>query len=589
MWVCRLVLIASLLLIGYSLIVLAFMFPWVAVGVVMLFSAAAATRRYERLTTLGSARWASGDDLRRAGMLGAGKGLILGRTNDSRLKALAALKTLFNFWVNSRVACELFLATLRKSPEPLVKLTNAVHTAVFAPTGVGKGVSFVVPFLQTCPDSCVVIDFKGENAKLTAGHRRDVFGHNIVILDPFKIVTQTPDTFNPLDCIDRENPLALDECRALAESLVIRSGQEKEPHWADSAEAWIASMLALVVYYGEVGDRSLQTLRGLLSTPAKLEAVIKLMTESTGVWEGMLTRMGGQLMHFKDKELGSTLTTTNRFLKFLDTLAIHQSTKTSSFDPADIRNGKTTIYLVLPPEHIRAQSALLRMWIGSMLRAVVRGGLQEKNHVHFVLDESASLGRLDAIDDAVDKYRGYGIRLQFYYQSLGQLKRCFPDGQDQTLLSNTTQVFFGVNEQQTADYVSARLGEETIRVTSGGTSSGTSNQESMNGQNSRTFSSNRNDNWQQQARKLLKPEEVAALPARVAITFTPGIPPLWTMLVRYFEEPNLGKEPNWWARCKSWMTIVARCVGMLFLAIMFAWCVTTIAKERTMPNVSASR
>src|ERR1035441_3495384 len=53
-----------------------------------------------------------------------------------------------------------------------------------------------------------------------------------------------------------------------------------------------------------------------------------------------------------------------------------------------------------------------------LLRAVVRGGLQEKNKVHFVLDEAASLGHMEALDDAVDKLRGYGVRLQFYYQSV---------------------------------------------------------------------------------------------------------------------------------------------------------------------------
>ena len=95
----------------------------------------------------------------------------------------------------------------------------------------------------------------------------------------------------------------------------------------------------------------------------------------------------------------------------------------SSFDPADLLTGKMTVYLVLPPEHMRAQSPLLRLWIGSMLRAVVKGGLQEKTKVHFVLDEAASLGHMDALDDAVDKFRGYGVRLQLYYQSLGQLKK----------------------------------------------------------------------------------------------------------------------------------------------------------------------
>ena len=42
---------------------------------------------------------------------------------------------------------------------------------------------------------------------------------------------------------------------------------------------------------------------------------------------------------------------------------------------------------------------------------------------------------MEAIDDAIDKYRGYGICLFLYYQSLGQLKKCFSYDQGQTLLS----------------------------------------------------------------------------------------------------------------------------------------------------------
>ena len=51
-----------------------------------------------------------------------------------------------------------------------------------------------------------------------------------MILDPFKVVTQEPDTFNPMDQIEADSPLAIDDCRDLAEGLVIRTGQEKDPH-----------------------------------------------------------------------------------------------------------------------------------------------------------------------------------------------------------------------------------------------------------------------------------------------------------------------------------------------------------------------
>jgi type IV secretion system protein VirD4 len=198
----------------------------------------------------------------------------------------------------------------------------------------------------------------------------------------------------------------------------------------------------------------------------------------------------------------------------------------------------------------------------------VRGGLQESRKVHFILDEAASLGHLEAVDDAVDKYRGYGIRLQFYFQSLGQLRRCFPEGQEQTLLSNTSQVFFGVNDNGTADYVSARLGEETIIVDSGGSSRGMSRQVSFsNPHESSGRSDNANSNWQQQARKLLKPEEVIALPPRVAITFTSGVPPIRTTLLRYYEE-NI--RPGWVRRVVAACVALAMAVGFCVLSMSLA-------------------
>jgi type IV secretion system protein VirD4 len=377
----------------------------------------------------------------------AGRGLIVGTLYESaeRPSFIAAALGLINPGISSSEACNTFLRSIFpkvKGNPPLVRLSRSVHSAVFSPTGVGKGVSCVIPFLLDCPESCVVVDFKGELAKATMKRRRQM-GHRIVLLDPFHVVTKNPDTLNPLDFISKDSPYAIDEIRDLAESLVIRTGQEKEPHWNDSAEAWITAATAAVVEYGDADDRSLQTVRDLLSDPKKMEIMIKLLCEAES-WEGMLSRYGFQLTHFKDKELGSTLTTVNRFLRHLDTLAVAASTKASSFDPGQLLAGKMTVYLVLPPEHARAQSPLLRMWVSAMLRAILRGGLQERRKVHLVLDEAASLGHLESLDDAVDKYRGYGLRLIFIFQSLGQLKKCFPEGQEQTLLSNVTQVYFGV-------------------------------------------------------------------------------------------------------------------------------------------------
>ncbi|WP_020472332.1 type IV secretory system conjugative DNA transfer family protein [Zavarzinella formosa] len=526
----RITLIFTVLLTAYVAVLLIVLIPnlwWLAVVATIAVSCQK-TRRY---SAHGTARWAGISDLPSA--MFEGNGLIIGHLNG-RLSKTDGVRALFNRRLADRKACQKFLTACQpKQSKPLVRLSWAVHSAIFAPTGAGKGVSCIVPWLLSCRESAVVVDFKAENVRLTANARRKM-GHRVVILDPYKIATPEPDTFNPLEFFDPGSDTAIDDCRDLAEALVLRTGKEHDPHWCDGAEIWISAMIAAVICFASK-NKSLQSVRAVLTDPDKMREAIDKMCESGDVWEGMLSRFGHQLRQFRDKELGSVLTTTNRFLRFLDSVAISDSTRQSSFNPAELLNGRMTVYLVLPPEHMRAQSALLRLWLGSMLRAVVKGGLQETNKVHFLIDEASSVGSLDSLNDALDKFRGYGVRLQLYYQSLGQLKKCWPDGADQTLLSNVTQVFFGVNDQQTAEYVSSRLGETTILVSSGGTSSGVSSQTSPQG-TSHGHSSNTSDQWQQLGRKLLKPEEVTALSDRLAITFTPGIPPLCTRLVRHYEE-----------------------------------------------------
>jgi type IV secretion system protein VirD4 len=568
---CRTVFILGMLCVGGVIALGVAKLPGaLTIGVIAFIAMQFAKKGYQRLSACGTARWAEADDLEREGMLSGESGLIVGRMSVPRPGFFQGLRSLFDSRIRAAVACERFMSSMRKLPPPmaLVRLAKAVHILVTAPTGAGKGVSFIIQFLRNCMESMVIVDVKGENYKLTAAARR-AMGHKIVVLDPYKVVTQTPDQFNSLDEIEADSPLLIDDCRSLAEAFVIRTGEEKDMHWADSAELWISAMAMAVTQFGEAGNRSLQTIRTLLTDPTKMEAVIKMMCTSEAC-SGMIARAGHQLTRYQGTELGGVMTTTNRFLRFLDTLAIAESTKASSFDPKELRKGKMTVYLVLPPEHMRTQSPLLRMWIGAMLRAVVRGGLQEKNKVHFILDEAASLGHMEALDDAVDKYRGYGIRLQFYFQSLGQLKKSFPNGQDQTLLANTTQVYFGVNDHETAEYVSNRLGEATIIVDSGGRNTGESRQTTEERKGTYGTSRGSSENWQQQARKLLKPEEVSGLSPRTAITFTPGVPPLMTTLVPYYEEPKLGEPP--WRSKKTRLVIWQQAISILLLtAATLAW------------------
>ncbi|QEG30317.1 Conjugal transfer protein TraG [Gemmata obscuriglobus] len=552
---CRIVLILAITLAAIELLLLIIAAPkfmtFLAVALFLIYR----SRRKGRLDAFGTAEWASYGALKRKGMLEAGEGLCIGLVTGQRPTLWASVVNLFRRSVPAAIACEQLVMAVRQfnrpTPEPVkVRLNKVVHLAAFAPTGVGKGTSLILPFLLgLIRDSVVIYDPKGEACNLTAQSFRDR-GYQVVVLDPYQVATKTPDGFNPLAMIDKDSPLVIDHARAMAAEMVVRTGNEPDPHWNDSAEAFIAAMIALTCLYGDGANRSLQAVRSLLTDPERMQAAIKVMVGDTAM-SGMIARMGHQLATLKDKELASVLSTTNRHMRWLDTPAIANSTRESTFDPLDLTKKPLAVFVVLPVDQMKAQAGYLRLVMGSLLRACVAGGLQEQHKVHFVLDEAASLGEMDALEQALNIGRGYGIRIQLYYQSTGQLKKCWGvDGGDQVVLSNTTQIFFGVRDKDTAEYVSAMLGEETIWVESSGSNSGDSTSVNRNDPGgSFSVSRGRNTGLQQQARKLLKPEEVVALDERTAITLTPGVKPIATTLVRYYEEP-LGNGAGRWRRLR---------------------------------------
>jgi type IV secretion system protein VirD4 len=124
-------------------------------------------------------------------MIDAGRGLILGRLlGTARVGLTAGIKGLLDGKLKAMDACRRFFIALRQKeqPAPLVRLPQAITSVCFAPPGAGKSTGLVIPFLLTCEESCVVIDFSGELALATAEARRRM-GDEIVILDPYKVVT----------------------------------------------------------------------------------------------------------------------------------------------------------------------------------------------------------------------------------------------------------------------------------------------------------------------------------------------------------------------------------------------------------------
>src|SRR5262249_23672721 len=155
-----------------------------------------------------------------------------------------------------------------------------------------------------------------------------------------------------------------------------------------------------------------------------------------------------------DKELDGILSTANRSLAFLGTPAVVESTKcTSDFDLSALYEARgATIYLVIPLQYMQSHAPLMRLWVTAFTKYIVSGGTTNRRTVNVILDECAAVmeGHGKTLEQMLAVGRGFNLKVTTIFQSMSQLKKLFPEGQEDVLLANSSQIFFGTQDWKTA-------------------------------------------------------------------------------------------------------------------------------------------
>lgn len=517
MWavLCRAVLLAALGLAGVSVAAIVVHYPWMALlgGGVLVWKSSGRVAGW----THGTARLSTMTELVRGGLLGR-DGLIIGTVGSSPPPSRPeGVRMLCNPLIGPTLACQLFLAAFfrwRWMSERFVRVQGVTHLATIAPTGKGKGVGALIPNLLALPGSAVVFDPKGELFTATAKHRRDTLGHKIIRLDPFGVCGPGSDTYNPLDFVEAGDPALLEYCRDIGNQLVLRAGTEHEPHWNDTAENVIGNLLYFICLHAIEGERNLEALCDLVSSPELFQRAIRLMQTDTE--DPILQRLGGTLGWLQDRELHSAMSTVMRHVRWMQSPVAAATLRASTFDPRELRQGRATLYLILPAQFMTVMQQLLRVWLGSTLRVLTRRGANETNPVLYMIDEAVQVGQMRALEDAVTLYRGMGIRCWFFWQSEDQMKVCF--GERANVIAGNMDVtqYFGIADYATAEAISKRVGEQTITVASLNRTKSRSRPLGIGGRDGSqgTFSDSTSVTTNPIARSVFKPEEILTLPKR---------------------------------------------------------------------------
>ena len=469
---------------------------FIAIAVAIALSIVRA-REAKNVETYGSARWASEEEIRKAGLLGP-DGVILGSHGEDYLR--------------------------HDGPE---------HVLCFAPTRSGKGVGLVVPTLLTWPGSSIVHDIKGENWTLTAGFRAR-FGR-VLKFDPTDALSAA---YNPLLEVRRGDKEVRD-VQNIADILVDPEGAlDRRNHWEKTSHSLLVGAI-LHVLYAEP-DKTLAGVANFLSDPKRpVEATLRAMMSTphlgaSGV-HPVVASAARELLNKSENERSGVLSTAMSFLGLYRDPVVAKVTNRCDWRIADLIavSEPLSLYLVVPPSDINRTKPLIRLvlnQIGRRLTEELNTG-NRRYRLLLMLDEFPALGRLDFFESALAFMAGYGIKSFLIAQSLNQIEKAY--GANNSVLDNChVRVAFATNDERTAKRVSDALGTATEL------------------RDSTNYAGHRLAPWlghlmvsrQETARPLLTPGEVMQLPPTDELLLVSGHHPIRATKARYYEDPRLSER-----------------------------------------------
>ena len=416
----------------------------------------------------------------------------------------------------------------------LLRYDGPAHLITLAPTRAGKGVGTVIPNLLAVDRSVLVIDPKGENAQI-AGDARRRFG-TVHILDPFGVSGHPSAAYNPLDRLTPDSLDLGEDAASLTEALVMDpAGQVQEAHWNEEAKAILVGLIMFCVCHEDRDRRSLATVREYLTLPPeKLKALLELMQDSHAAG-GLIARAANRFLGKADREAASVLSNAQRHTHFLDSPRIARCLARSDFAFSDLRHRITSVFLVLPPNRMDAYSRWLRLLVSQALQEIARDaeaqtattGAQSVSQrlsfpTLFLLDEFAALGRLEAVERAMGLMAGYGLQLWPILQDMSQLRDLYGDRANTFIANAGVQQVFGVNDFETAKWLSQMIGQETSRFQT----------DSFKPGDGPSFSNHLT------GRDLLTPDEIMQMPPNVQLLRVQGQPSALAQKLRYYADPE---------------------------------------------------
>ena len=440
----------------------------------------------------GDAKWADETEIRRA-KLRAKKGLLLGTSGGK------------NYLIAD----------------------DFQHVLLFAPTGSGKGVGFVIPNLLFWEESAVVHDIKLENYELTSGYRTEKLKQDIYLWNPAD-PNGVSHCYNPLDWLSDKPGQLVDDAQKIC-NLVL----PEQEFWQNEARSLLLGVILYLVAVPEKMTSFGEVVRTMRSDDVVYNLAVVLDTIGGKIHPVAYMNIAAFLQK-ADKERSGVTSTMNSGLELWANPLIDTTTATSDFDLQELKKRKMTVFVGVTPDNLQRLEPLLKVFYQQATDFMTRHmpTPEEKYGVLFMMDEFPSLGEMPQFQIGIAYFRGYRVKLFLIVQDTQQLKGIYEEAGMNSFLSNSYyRVTFSANNIETANMISQLVGNKTME------------QESHNKPKFLDFNpAARTLHVSETQRALLLPQEVIQLPRDEQIILVESFAPIKCKKIFYFKDSTFTKR-----------------------------------------------
>jgi type IV secretion system protein VirD4 len=368
---------------------------------------------------------------------------------------------------------------------------------IVGPPGSGKTSRYSLPNLihhaTVDPDrSLLITDCKAElyrsMAEMLKGRGYEVRAINL--LDP-----QCSDRYNPMDYVR-----TVEDAFRLANTIITNTSAASvtgDAFWVNAERSLLTCLIWYVKTALEPRYQHLRTVLELGTIFAKNGQLMEQIFANPKLNESVQV-LYRQVAGLHDKTRDGVFIGFSVRLQLWTSQDIAGLTSTSDFNLRDLGRKRMALFLIIPDHHSTYQaltSLLFDQAFQELIAEADEGGGRLKHEVRMMLEEMANIGRIPDLEKRLATIRSRGLLVEMILQTIGQLKALYGDAWNTIVGCADTIVALAANDQETAEWLSRRLGTTTIRTTS------TSSTETERGEsNSRSY--------HYTSRALMMPDEI---------------------------------------------------------------------------------